>query len=233
LGPFFGSSPRLAIANGYGRGICPRSGAVEAMSVLAPRALVDAKPAGTHVGVKFGGARAVDRETVRRRRIAVVSAVLTLSACGGKVAPEMSYTVAIDPMFTTSQIDAITAGLDDWTASIPELQLTYAIAQCDSPATGEVCMHPMHDPPNPANDVVGTTHRGALANAAVWIYVERIRVSGLDVRTLTEQTTAHEMGHAMGLSHSLTGELMAADVSDQAHAVTAADVDQFWFVRNP
>jgi hypothetical protein len=129
-------------------------------------------------------------------------------------------------------MDAITVGLDDWKTSVPELQITDAIARCDSPSIDEVCFHPAHDAPNPANDVVGSTHPGPLANATVWIYVDRIRVSGMNVHALTEQTTAHEMGHAMGLVHSPSGELMAADVSDQAHAVTPADVAQFWAVRD-
>jgi hypothetical protein len=174
----------------------------------------------------------VSRVTVDIRRIALFVTLLTLSACGGKLAPTLTYQVSIDPSFTTPQVDAITVGLDDWRTSVPELKLTYAIGRCDSPSSEVVCIHPANDPPSAGNEVVGTTRPGPLANATVWIYVDRIRASGMNVNLLTEQTTAHEMGHAMGLVHSPSGELMAADVSDQAHIVTPADVAQFWSIRD-
>jgi predicted Zn-dependent protease len=95
-----------------------------------------------------------------------------------------------------------------------------------------VCIHPAYDLPDASNDVVGTTRLGEFASATVWIYVERIRATRMNDRELTVQTTAHEFGHAMGLRHSASGELMAAGVFDQAHSVTAADVAQFWAIRN-
>jgi hypothetical protein len=143
----------------------------------------------------------------------------------------MSYGVSIDPQFTVDQVDAITAGLEDWMVAVPELQFTYAVKACDSPAAHQVCIHPAHDPPNPADDVIGTTSPGESGDATILLYVDRIQATGWDVRSLTEQTMAHEAGHAVGLRHSGSGELMAPDVADQAHNVTPGDIAQFWAVR--
>lgn len=41
----------------------------------------------------------------------------------------------------------------------------------------------------------------------------------------------HEIGHALGLSHSSPGTLMAADITQTADHVTAADIAQYWKVR--
>lgn len=139
--------------------------------------------------------------------------------------------MTIDPSFTTQQRDAIAAGLEEWRVSVPELQLAPSDSPCAAPSAHQVCIHPAFDAPDPADDVIGTTDPGSSGDATIWIYVDRIEATGWDVSSLTEQTAAHEIGHALGLKHSATGNLMAADVPDQAHTVTAADVSQFWAIR--
>ncbi len=139
--------------------------------------------------------------------------------------------MSVDPAFAPDETAAILAGVERWAAAIPELRLTTTVAACQTPAPDEVCLHPAHQPPDPADDVVGSTYPGSADDSTVLIYVDRIRATGWDFGILTEQTTAHEIGHAIGLRHSHPGTLMAADVPDQAHTVTADDVAQFWAVR--
>jgi predicted Zn-dependent protease len=159
--------------------------------------------------------------------------VLGLPACAANAAPGpgLTYSVAIDPSFTTDQTEAITAGIESWNAAVPELHVTYAIAACDSPAPNQVCMHPNSSPPDTTDDIVGDTQSAGDDNSTVMIFIDRIQAAVASPSGLIQQTAAHEMGHALGLKHSATGTLMAAYVMDQASAITPADIAQFWSVR--
>jgi hypothetical protein len=182
----------------------------------------------------------------------LAAGLLGLGGCSSEQQPTLSHTVSIDPAFTADQMDAVTAGVGDWKAAIGELQFTLAVAPCDAPSAAELCIHPAHNPPAASNDVVGTTQPGSSDNATLWIYVDRIEACSdarderdwrwdgrdsfdcparWDVQAITMQTAAHEIGHAFGLMHKDPGELMAADVLEQANTVTPADVAQFWAVR--
>lgn len=159
--------------------------------------------------------------------------LLGSTACASppQAPPPLEYSVAIDQSFAMSQIESVTEAIDDWTTAVPELHLTYVIASCDAPSPQQVCLHPDYDPPDPTDDVVGTTYRGGSDSGTVLIFVNRIQATGWNMASLTRQTAAHELGHAMGLQHAAVGTLMAADVTSQAPSVTAADVAQFWAVR--
>jgi hypothetical protein len=160
--------------------------------------------------------------------LGAVLAMFAVPAC--RATRTLDYSAAIDPAFTPDQMDEVAGAVDDWKASVPELRVTTSIAACDSPSPQQVCVHPVHAPRDPADDVVGTTHLGSGDSATVLIYVDRILATGMDIHALTRRTAAHELGHAMGLHHTSAGTLMAAYVPEQAQSVTNADVDQFWAV---
>jgi hypothetical protein len=166
-------------------------------------------------------------------RVSALSVLIALSACSVSTTPPppLEYSVSIDPMFARDQIESVAAAVDAWNKAIPELHLTYAAAPCTAPSAQQACLSPSFDPPDPSDDVVGATTRGADDSSTVKIYVARIRATAYNVDALTQQTATHELGHAMGLQHSATGTLMAADVPNQAPTITPADIAQFWAVR--
>jgi hypothetical protein len=166
-------------------------------------------------------------------RLLPMGLALALSACTAAPPAALDYAVSIDPTFTADEVDAVTSGLDDWSKAVPQLHLSSVIASCDTPAPGQVCLNASMDPPSdPGDEIVGTTYRGAAESGTILIYVARILAVAPDAMALTKQTVEHELGHAMGLQHTATGTLMAADVGNQAPSVTQADVAQFWNIRN-
>jgi hypothetical protein len=165
-------------------------------------------------------------------RTARLLPVLILTACGSEPST-LTYEVTIDRGFSDDQAAAIVVGLDDWTAALPGLRFETTVADCGSPAPHGVCIQPEHATQDQGgDDFVGLTCPGVGGDATVLLYVDRMQAAGWDTPLLlVAQTTAHEMGHVMGLRHTAAGELMAAQVPDQAHTVTRADVAQFWSVR--
>jgi hypothetical protein len=170
---------------------------------------------------------------MQAHRVLALSVLIALSACSVSTTPPppLEYSVSIDPMFASDQIDSVAAAVDAWNKAIPALHLTYVIAPCTTPSAQQACLSPAFDPPDPSDDVVGETTRGAADSSSVKIFVARIRATTYNADALTQQTAAHELGHAMGLQHSGTETLMAADVPNQAPSITSADIAQFWAVR--
>jgi hypothetical protein len=166
-------------------------------------------------------------------RYVCLGLVFGLAGCSASPADSLDYAVLIDPSFAMDQQGAAAAGIEDWAAAVPQLKLTYATGTCGAtPSPQQVCIQPEYAEPDPPVQVVGTTYRGAEDSGTVYIFVNRIDAMAGDAMGLTQQTVAHELGHAMGLQHTAAGTLMAADVSDQAPTVTAADVAQFWAIRS-
>ena len=161
-------------------------------------------------------------------RYVCLSLLLGVSACAAQPTQSLDYTVLVDPSFDMDQQGAAISGIADWTAAVPELTLKPVIEPCTAPSAQQICLLPEYAQPDPPLQVVGTTYRGASESGTVYIYVNRIDALSGDAMGLTRQTVAHELGHAMGLQHQGMDTLMAASVSDQAPAVTAADVAQFW-----
>jgi hypothetical protein len=164
-------------------------------------------------------------------RCVFLSLFLGSAACSAPASDGLQYDVLVDSSFTMDEQGAALSAIGDWSEAVPELKLTQSLGSCASPTPEQVCLLPEYAQPDPPVQIVGTTYRGAAESGTVYIYVNRIQAIASDAMGLTRQTVEHELGHAMGLQHAGVGTLMAANVSDQAPTITAADIAQFWAVR--
>ncbi len=161
----------------------------------------------------------------------LVVAVLALTLFGCAAGPRPShYTVAISPMFTADEQEAIVRGLDSWTEAVKELTIDVAVNEC---RTDALCVLPVslagvsvgqerdHSSNVLAVDVAKAVSKAALAKA-----------HGLSVADVLARTVAHELGHIMlGPEHTGVGTLMAWDTLDQAQTPTATDIARWHEVR--
>lgn len=149
-------------------------------------------------------------------------ATLLLSGC---FSPINGYSVTVSPDFTAEQRQAVHAGISAWHAAIPELAVSVHDGPCEDPTS--ICLAP----DNAA--MPGDVHWAGWTSPDhmhLFIATDRIAAHGYGMRTV-QQTAAHELGHAMGLEHTKAGDLMAAEVGEQAHDVTDNDRAQWWATR--
>jgi hypothetical protein len=137
----------------------------------------------------------------------------------------VTYTIVInDGDFTEKETLAIAGAAQDWVDATYGLEIEVRVASCyDFIAERVFCLHAAHgEDMECGKPVVGCTHR-----EGHHIAIDRWQLSLKELHLVA----AHEMGHAMGLGHDVSGNAMASDVSRQAPP-TCRDVHAFWWLRH-
>lgn len=171
------------------------------------------------------------------KRIATVALLCCAVGCEGKLLPENSYTVYIDPAFGENVGDVYVA-LAEWQSTAEQygqkLDL-YPVVEyklCDGICgPGEITIHPATITSIDADfggNYLGYTIRDTdVDRADAWV--------GSNITDPVEWSTTlkHELGHEFALIHTGPGTIMFHQWGDQvSRTVSCADIQQYAHLRN-
>lgn len=164
-------------------------------------------------------------------KIKTLLIVASLVVGCGKPTPGDSYTVLIDPTFSTDERAGIDTSIQDWRTHVP-VTFNIVAMSCNDLTPGVICVRAVDhaevlrraNPPMPT--AWSCTHRSD--NDGSIVYLDSTRYQGQDA---WKQNVTHELGHAMGLAHDREGTVMCLDVTCSAINVTDADVRQWKSLR--
>lgn len=158
----------------------------------------------------------------------ILACVVALGSAACAQKPSSHYSVYIDPTMNAYDTDAMLSGLQSWEQSV---NVTFD-TKIGLPFTTEEHQIVLH-----ASTKADVAKRGVEGDIGVTFRdEEQDRADiyyGLD---LTNESTLHveirhELGHAMGLSHTGAGSLMCANKECAAENITSTDIAQYNSLR--
>lgn len=160
-----------------------------------------------------------------RRALLHVAALLpALSGCG-RISGD-HYLVEVDPAFSPSDVESIQDAARSWEASVHGLEMPVVIASCSGLTEGKICIHA-----SSASEVLARSGVRLAAGHTEWNNVGGETWMRVPSSQWFEREVAHEMGHAMGLSHNHEGTLMYFSAPGESPFPTADDVAEWREVR--
>lgn len=136
------------------------------------------------------------------------------------------YLIKVDPAFSPSDIEAIQDAARSWEAAVAGLEMPLVMATCHGIEERAICIH--------SSDAREMATRSGTPLAAG--HTDSNNVGGetwmrVPSSLWFQREVAHEMGHAMGLSHSAEGTLMYFSAPGESPVPTADDVAHWLEVR--
>ena len=160
----------------------------------------------------------------RHALLPMAAVLLALTGCG-RVSGD-HYLVEVDPAFSPSDVESIEEAARSWEAAVDGLEMPVVIASCRGLTEGKICMHA-----SSASEVLARTGVRLAAGHTEWNDVGGETWMRVPSSQWFEREVAHEMGHAMGLSHNHEGTLMYFSATGESPIPTADDVAEWREVR--
>lgn len=149
-------------------------------------------------------------------RLWLVAALLIACSSTSEPNPTRHYHVQLSAAFTTEQATAIMSAVNVWETR----SNSFVTFDGDTSSQSDIIVFELATQ-QALNREFGV---GAIGLTSYAGQSSRIDIlTGLDASTFT-QTVEHEVGHALGLQHTIAGTVMCANTGCAALSVTCADV---------